>query len=453
MIKIQIVNNIWSRLISGREEISKYLSYTQTIWIKSHWGRTKKTYRKSLITKHNYFLTGFIPELKKRFDEVQISGEITSHLKRKPIFEFNGFRLREDQINSILTAIQNHRGILKAPTGSGKTLIAGGLIHCIPNVRCIFLVHSKSLFSQALNDFGNYFVGEEIGWFGAGLKPNFQRVTVAMINSLSKLNKSELKIIDKKFDMFIVDESHHCISNSYYYVLSHFNQYYRFGMSATPKDEDDQEKEYKRVIGLIGSIIYDTKITDIPSILAKPVCYMIHYNQNFHLSNLDWKNAYREGIVRNMIRNSALQRYIIDHPKESILITVKLKEQGEILANMIPGAVLIFGKDSMKIRDEIKSLLNLKKTRVVISTVFGEGVNIPELNTIIKAEAGLSKIRTVQAAGRSMRKTNTKSIGIVVDFVDEDNRYLMKHYLARLRTYQKNGFEIRNLRYKDEIFC
>lgn len=434
--------------MSGREEIQDFLSYEETIWIPSHWGKKKKTYRKSLIDKYNYFLTGFIPELVSQFHLVNITGFEKPPLKRKPVFEFSGYKLKSHQIDLFLSGLTKHRGILKSPTGSGKTLVAGALIHSIPNVRCIFLVHNKSLFSQAISDFTKYFPDEIIGWFGAGLKPNFQRITVAMVNSLIKVNKAGLKDISRKFDMFIVDECHHAISNSYYYVLTHFNQYYRFGMSATPKDSDDIEKEYKRVIGLIGEIIEDVKITDIPEILAKPICYFIQYKQNPFLSNLDWPIAYHKGIVTDINRNKAIKRYVEEHSDQSILITVKLKEQGEILSQMIPGSILLFGKDSTLIRDEIKDLLNRKKTKVVISTVFGEGVNIPELNTIIRAEAGLSKTKTIQEAGRSMRKTSEKSEGIVVDFADEENRHLMKHYLVRLKTYEKNDFEIRHLNYK-----
>jgi len=216
-------------------------------------------------------------------------------------------------------------------------------------------------------------------------------------------------------------------------------------VSATPKEETGKEKDYKLAVGLLGNIINEVKITDIPEMLAKPYCELIHYPQNPRLDGLNWNEAYLEGIVYNEYRNKSILEYIQNHPDESILITIKLKEHGEILSHLIPGAILIFGKDSMKIRDEIKNLLNLKKTKVVISTVFGEGVNIPELNTIIRAEGGFSEIKTIQSAGRSLRKTSNKNVGKVVDFWDEENKYLSRHFYFRRKTYLKNNYEIKEI--------
>ena len=50
--------------------------------------------------------------------------------------------------------------------------------------------------------------------------------------------------------------------------------------------------------------------------------------------------------------------------------------------------------------------------------------------------------------GRSLRKAKNKNKVIIIDFWDYFNEYLVKHSRKRLKTYKKEGFEIKKFLFK-----
>ena len=91
-------------------------------------------------------------------------------------------------------------------------------------------------------------------------------------------------------------------------------------------------------------------------------------------------------------------------------------------------------------REEIRSSLNKSKYDCVISTsVWREGVDIPNLDCVINACGGKSEIMTLQAIGRGLRKTDDKEEVIIIDFLDP-YKYLALHTIQRLQIYVNSGW-------------
>jgi len=238
----------------------------------------------------------------------------------------------------------------------------------------------------------------------------------------------------------LVHNCHHGIGKTYQKVLSGINAEFRLGFSATPKDFEDPDGEYLKVIGVLGPIIKAVEYEEVKDILAIPKVRMIKYPWDGEYADLKWRQAYRYGIEENPKRNLAIAQ-VAKELDGSILIMVRTVRHGEILSSSI-SSYLVQGRDDNERRERVKSLLK-KRTRknVVISTpVFGEGVDIPALDTLINAGAGKSRIQTIQWAGRALRKTEGKEEGIIVDFWDEGNRYLRQHSFQRYDVYKKLGW-------------
>ena len=75
---------------------------------------------------------------------------------------------------------------------------------------------------------------------------------------------------------------------------------------------------------------------------------------------------------------------------------------------------------------------------VLVGTVFGEGVDLPEAAAVVNAEGGRSMINTIQRL-RNLTMHTGKSEAVVVDFIDETNGYLAEHSLARLEVYRSES--------------
>ena len=144
------------------------------------------------------------------------------------------------------TAIQTEwkkgirRTLLVLPTGTGKTIVFSKLIEdCVRDgERVLVLAHRGELLDQAADK-----LSKSTGLGCATEKAeetclgSWYRVAVGSVQSL--MREKRLSQFDKGyFDSIIVDEAHHCISDSYQRVLGHFNEAKVLGVTATPDRGD-----------------------------------------------------------------------------------------------------------------------------------------------------------------------------------------------------------------------
>ena len=437
------INNIWAKCDpQSINHLRDFLSYEAEYWIQGPWGKQRKKYTKHLVGKTNgAFFAGFIPMVIEKFPDAELRFRHDNLLyKTKTISELGNKKLRPYQINMVEDALKIGRGVLKAPTGAGKTLIEGAVIASMTNnIRVLVIVHTKTLLVQIRNELAVMFK-QPIGIIGDG-KKNWLPITVGMIQTLSRMPNSELK--QKKIDIIIVDECHHCKAQSYSNVLTNIDAPFRFGFSATPKERKDDEAGYMIVTGLLGDIISEATYKDVEDYLAIPKVKFLTYYTNWGLENLSWRSVYKLGIEISNNRNNLIYKTAMEHRDKSVLILLKTLRHGFSLEalfkdNDIP-ITFVKGEDDTASREKAKRVLK-NKGIVIATSVFGEGVDIPSLDVIINAGAGLSRIQTVQRAGRALRKIEGKTEGIIIDFMDEGNKYLTKHSKARYETYLELGW-------------
>jgi superfamily II DNA or RNA helicase len=101
----------------------------------------------------------------------------------------------------------------------------------------------------------------------------------------------------------------------------------------------------------------------------------------------------------------------------------------------------IQGSSDIETRERIRNELNMGLVKTVISTtVWKEGINIPNLNNVINAAGGKSEIATLQGIGRGLRKTSEKDKVVIYDFFDPGHPYLIAHFGERLCLYMDMGW-------------
>jgi superfamily II DNA or RNA helicase len=105
----------------------------------------------------------------------------------------------------------------------------------------------------------------------------------------------------------------------------------------------------------------------------------------------------------------------------------------------------VHGTTIVEIRNSIKNALTDKEILSVICTVasggvWREGINIPSLNGIINGGGGESELALIQALGRGMRATESKTEFFVVDFLNVSHHYLIKHFGNRMWVYSQMGW-------------
>jgi superfamily II DNA or RNA helicase len=105
---------------------------------------------------------------------------------------------------------------------------------------------------------------------------------------------------------------------------------------------------------------------------------------------------------------------------------------------------LVDGKHATGARKTYIEALERGDLDVLICTViFQEGVDIPDLQSVIIATGGASSIAAIQRMGRGMRKVAGKTTFEVWDIMDTGDKWLEKHSRERGRAYLDEGHEVR----------
>jgi SNF2 family DNA or RNA helicase len=116
--------------------------------------------------------------------------------------QFNG-TLRPEQEKAVKTLASYSNGVLSAPTGSGKTVIALALMKQLGR-KTLFIVDTVDLANQFISRCKT-FLGYEPGLIGSG-KFDVKDISVGILKTLTVLDEGKFKILNETFGCVIVDE-------------------------------------------------------------------------------------------------------------------------------------------------------------------------------------------------------------------------------------------------------
>jgi len=134
----------------------------------------------------------------------------------------------------------NKKTLLVLPTGTGKTIVFSSITaDCVRNgERVLILAHRSELLEQAADKlYQSTGLGCAVEKAEETCLGSWFRVVVGSVQSL--MRESRLKQFPQDyFNSIIVDEAHHCISDSYQRVLQYFADAKVLGVTATPDRGD-----------------------------------------------------------------------------------------------------------------------------------------------------------------------------------------------------------------------
>ncbi len=182
--------------------------------------------------------------------------------RKKVAVEFNGL-LTPIQDKAVKKIKESDLGILMAPPGAGKTVMACKLISD-RKVSTLVLVHRQPLLDQwkeRISNFLNIPI-KEIGTLSGSKKKMTGKIDVGMLQSISRLD--DLSEIAEKYSQIIIDECHHIPATSFEAILKQLPARFVVGLSATPYRKDGLEKIMFLQCGPVGCEIQPNEISDLP---------------------------------------------------------------------------------------------------------------------------------------------------------------------------------------------
>lgn len=346
-------------------------------------------------------------------------------------------QLRDYQKKAIRAMLMSTQGFLVAPCGAGKTVMMVEMA-CQLKQPTLFIVHQKELMEQIINTVVALTDVErdEIGIIGSGNKTIGERVTVATIQTLNRVN---LRDYTEKFGAIFIDEAHHLAAKSFYDVISKFKGCYRFAVSATPRRQDGLTE---MVYSCAGGIVHEIKQSSVPTIIPSL--------RKVQTAFLSFSEDYTD-IVKELILNEARNQLIVDCIKAEAtgnycLVLSDRIEHLEILKPMLLQSLpelrveILTGNLPKTKRNELMSDARNRNIDILLATQLArEGLDIPHLNRLFLTYPKKSAASVQQEVGRIMRPAEGKKDAVVYDFIDDRNGILESQYRKRSCVYKQIG--------------
>lgn len=350
-----------------------------------------------------------------------------------------GFVLRDYQQEAVDKAVEylrarhTHNGLLVLPTGSGKSLVVAGIIKALAEPTLV-LQPSKEILWQNVEKFRSY--GGKCGIYSAsaGVK-RLDDVTFATIGSvIRKLDKLE------RFRYIIIDECdlvNAKAEDSMYTTLIETLGVKVMGLTATPYRLTKQT-DYKT--GMAQAILKFLTRTD-PRVFAH-VVYHVQNGRLFadgHLCKLVYhavdtinrgnlqKNStgadYTDESVKAEYARTGFEQKIVQVVnrlftigRKNCLVFTRFVREAELVASMIPGAVVVSADTKPADRDRIIGGFRSGRIRCVVNVgVLTVGFDYPELEAVVMARPTMSLRLWYQVVGRCVRPHPNKEHAMVID--------------------------------------
>lgn len=413
--------------------------------------------KKHFIDKTGKFRTGLLPFILRDLEKIDCIPTIAKKRLEKlepytpeafsKTYKFDPY---EFQVDLVKQALKSRRGIIKSPTGSGKTLIMAMLIAALreTNPKILILFNAKQLLTQTYDFFVKTLKFDNIGiCFGEGFILND-----IMLCTVQSIDRLMIHSNIEDYSVLMVDEAHLFANGKITLaaIESFPNADWRFGFTATlPDDEIAKYNLYAN----FGEVIEESNTQDLiaQGHLTKPRIKMLRFEPPIDkMSSCEETSFFTiydkyiiNGIERNAIILSQIQKIREESPDAKVVVITKNLKHTTYLNDNIKDSVKIEGEDDIQTRYQIIRKFREPGFSCLVGTkILETGVNIEEITHLIMARGLKSESAAIQVLGRGLRKHKGKTGFIFYDIYDYGIDYLEKHSKARKKAYEKEGHKV-----------
>jgi len=359
-------------------------------------------------------------------------------------FTFQG-KLKPFQEKAVADCLAKDFGVLSAPTGSGKTVMALAVVAARRRPTLI-VVHTRELQDQWIERIGA-FLGlppERIGRIGGGKVAPAGEITVAMVQTLYK----HLEAVVPTVGFLVVDECHRCPSRTFTEAVTAFDCRYMLGLSATPWRRDKLSKLIFWHLGNTSHEIEHRRLVASGDVLdAEVIMRETEFKPYFDpvteysrmLSELTADDSRNRLIAADVAREAT-------DTGGTILVLSDRRRHCETLQGLLRlghgiAAEKLTGDMPVADRQALLERINRGEVSVVVATgqLVGEGFDCRNLSSLFLATPIRFSGRVIQYLGRVLRPAPGKQKARVFDYLDARVDVLVAAARARQRVYDQGA--------------
>ena len=348
-----------------------------------------------------------------------------------------------DKLDAERTVRDYTRNLVVAATGTGKTVISAldykRFRKQNPGKACrlLFVAHREEILKQSMHTFRAVLKDANFGEiFVGGYRPDSIDNLFISVQTLNSQSFTERTTPDF-YDYIVVDEFHHAAAPTYQKLLSYYQPKILLGLTATPERMDG-----KSILPYFNNRIA-AEIRLPEAIDRKLLCPFQYFGvtDTVDLDQLKWSaggydkselsNIYTmSGIVaerRADLVVSSLLKYVTDIDEVKGLGFCVTVDHAEYMcryfnAHGIPSMFLTGKSPDEERRGAKDSLVSGKVRFIFVVDIYNEGVDIPEVNTVLFLRPTESLTIFLQQLGRGLRLAEDKECLTVLDFIGQANR-------------------------------
>ncbi|MDO5677546.1 MAG: DUF3427 domain-containing protein, partial [Propionibacteriaceae bacterium] len=330
-----------------------------------------------------------------------------------------------------------HRNLIVAATGTGKTVVAALDYERIvrgsgrrPSL--LFVAHRREILEQSLKTYREVLADGGFGELLVGeYKPQHWQHVFASVQSLSAERLTEFD--PDGFEIVVIDEFHHAEASSYRRILDHFRPKELLGLTATPERADGVDvRDFfdKRAA-------YELRLWDaLDADLLSPFHYF-GIADSTDLSTVDFRSGrydvnqlsglFTGDDARTRLILQEVQRKIADPWSMRALgfcvsvahaqyMAAKFTEAG------LPSKAVHGDTPTAERRQAVQDLKSGAVVALFTADLFNEGIDIPDVDTVLFLRPTESATIFLQQLGRGLRRTPDKAVLTVLDFVGHQRK-------------------------------
>ena len=351
--------------------------------------------------------------------------------------------LRDYQVETVNTFLENPQCLQEIATGAGKTLMTAALSKSVEHLgRSLVIVPNKSLVVQTEADYIN--LGLDVGVYFGDRKDYGKTHTICTWQSLSKLcgPESEISINDYNQGVVcvIVDEVHCARAAVLQSMLTGIfaDVPIRWGLTGTiPKDKLDQVSLLVSLGPVIGKL--SAKELQDRGVLAKCHVNIVQLKDKVEFANYQSELKH---LLEDSTRLDTIAALILKvNETGNTLVLVDRVNAGKELVSRLPNAVFVSGGTGLTERKAEYDEVATSDDKILVCTygVAAVGINIPRIFNLVLIEPGKSFVRVIQSIGRGIRKAEDKDHVEIWD-ITSSCKFAKRHLTQRKQFYKEASY-------------
>ncbi|MCI7606770.1 MAG: DUF3427 domain-containing protein [Spirochaetales bacterium] len=380
-------------------------------------------------------------------------------------FELRPYPFQEailDKLDAERKLFGNTKNLVVAATGTGKTVISAFDYRRFRKEnkdqhRLLFVAHREEILKQSLSCFRGVLKDPEFGALYTG-NNNEIKEGQSLFATIQKLDSRDniTRFSPDYFDFIIVDEFHHACADSYQKLLTYFKPRILLGLTATPERMDGED-----ILKYFDGNHIAAEIR-LPEAIERQLLVPFHYfgvRDSVDLDGLKWaRGGYEKSELDNvyvfetevarkraaLIINS-IKRYVGNPAEVKCLGFCVSIKHAEFMASFFSSnglkAVALSSNSNEQERNSARNLFQNGDINYIFTVdLYNEGVDIPEIDTVMFLRPTESLTVFLQQLGRGLRTSPDKEFLTVLDFIGQSNKkYRFEEKFKSLLKERNNG--------------